>query len=78
MPKRPANPCRVNLLPIKRGDTVAFPAPDGVNYVNARAPEHGVYLTLGARTQGLFVSARQLWAVLDEVIDIDSRDEPKV
>lgn len=76
MPKRPPNPCRVNILPIKRGDTVPFPAPDGVNYVKARAPEHGLYLTLGSRTEGLYVSARALWDALDLVIDIEDRDKP--
>lgn len=74
MPKRPPNPCRINLTPIKRGDTVAMPAPDGINYVNARAPEHGLYVTLGARTEGLFISARRLWDALDLVIDIEDRD----
>lgn len=74
MPKRPHNPCRVNLLPIKRGDKVAMPAPDGINSVEARAPEHGLYITLGDRTVGMYVSARRLWDALDLVIDIEDRD----
>lgn len=62
------------LLPIKRRDKVMLPAFFGDSYVEERAPEHGLYITLGTRTEGIFVTAKALWEALDLVIDIEDRE----
>lgn len=74
MPKKAIGPRHVGLLPIKRGDKVMLPAFFGDTYVKERAPEHGLYITLGTRTEGVYVTARALWDALDLVIDIEDRE----
>ena len=76
MPKRPRDPRRVNLTPVKRGDKVLLPSRDGAGpYVKERAPEHGLYMTFDNQETGMYVTARQAWDALDLVIDIEDRDK---
>lgn len=51
-----------------------MPALDGSgSYVKDRVPEHGLYIVVGKSQYGVFASARELWAALDEVIDIEDK-----
>ena len=75
MPKRPPpKPREVRLEAVRRGDRVYLPALDGSGaYVKDRVPEHGLYIVLGKSPYGVFAAARDLWAALDEVIDIEDK-----
>lgn len=76
VPKRPPpKPRDVRLEAVRRGDKVYLPVLDGREgvYVKDRVPEHGLYITLGQNSHGIFASARDLWAALDEVIDIEDK-----